>query len=66
MIEPGTDHARAGGVKQNSTQPFHSCVPHCLFDLIADPGEHNVGKPAFIKPFYAETDRFAKTGSGQT
>lgn len=41
MVEPGTDHARAGGVKQNSTQPFHSCVPHCLFDLIADPGEHN-------------------------
>ena len=41
MLEAGTDHARAGGVLQNATGPAHTCVPNCLFDLIADPGEHN-------------------------
>ena len=46
-LEAGTDHMRAGGVKQNTTLPdgthhaYKTCVPACLFDLIADPGEQH-------------------------
>ena len=50
-LEPGTDHMRAGGVKQNSTgHTNHICVPSCLFDVVADPGEQNdlAANPAMV------------------
>ena len=49
MLEPGTDHCRVAGLKQEdglATQGHpgvhpgvHTCDPYCLYDVEADPGE---------------------------
>jgi hypothetical protein len=59
-LEPGTDHMRAGGVRQNQTgHQTHTCFPACLYDLVADPGEtHDLaGDPAMYQVIVSLTAR---------
>jgi len=62
--EAGTDHLRAGGVK---FAPGHvECDPHCLFDVVSDPGEQHdlAADPAHASTVAALAARVAELGAG--
>eukprot|EP00041_Stephanoeca_diplocostata_P009626 m.149543 g.149543 ORF g.149543 m.149543 type:complete len:557 (-) comp17821_c0_seq1:310-1980(-) len=67
VVEPGTDHARAGSFPNPPPHHLEPCAPPqgCLFNLTADPGEQN---NLAHDPFYTDivedlTQRLAAHGA---